>query len=295
MNPIHLKSPAKINLFLEILRRREDGYHEIETVMQTVGLYDDIHLRPSRSGTRLSFEGRDVPSGPENLAFRAVELLKRRYEIREGVHIHIVKRIPVAAGMGGGSSNAAAMLRGLNRLWDLGLSVGELRALASSLGADVPFFVTGGTAVCRGIGEQVQPLPFPGEMPLLLVHPGFPLPTAEIYTGLKMPLTSPPRDSKIMISAIRKTAVKKISEALFNRLEESVFERAGFLFELKKELRKAGAEGALVSGSGATMFAIASDPAGAARLQKEVEKKRLSGGAISVICFPVRERDILKE
>ena len=274
MKRLVLTSPAKVNLFLEILQKRTDGYHEICTVMQTIDLCDTLSFEQSSGSGNISIssEGFTIPIGPENLVCRALDLIRKKFSIRDGVHIHIQKRIPVGAGLGGGSSNAAAALRGANVLWDLGLSYDELQDIGANIGADVPFLVKGGTACCRGIGEQIEPLVFDGTLHYLLINPRFQSLTAEIYSGVKLPLTTKRRDPKVMIRALLHKDAAEIACALFNRLEEPAFEKKEELLGIKGTIHRCGALGAVLSGSGPTVFGVVESKEKAKQLKIEFEK-----------------------
>ena len=179
---LYEKAPAKINLTLDVLHKRPDGFHEVEMIMTTVDLADRVWLRPSNDGhINIKVSERFVPNDRKNLAYQAAELLKRKYGIREGVEIILDKKIPVAAGLAGGSSDAAATLRGLNRLWNLQLSVDELAEIGSKIGSDVSFCVHGGTALAKGRGEKIQHLPAPPNCWVILAKPSISVSTADIY------------------------------------------------------------------------------------------------------------------
>ena len=251
---ITLRSPAKINLFLEVLGKRSDGYHEIVTVMQEVGLFDTLQITEQPAGITVRTDHADLPTDRRNLVYQAAALLKKRYKIKQGVLINISKNIPLGGGLGGGSSNAAYTLKGLNQLWRLGLKNEELYPLAATLGSDVPFFISGGLALCKGRGEIVFPLPYCLSFTCLLVYPGFPVSTRKIYGNLpNFPLTKPRRD----VSIFTKNLLGKIPTLVFNRLEETVLRCYPAVRRLRANLVRTGKLVTVqVSGSGASVFGI---------------------------------------
>lgn len=252
---IKLLACAKINLFLNILKKRQDGYHELETILQKIQLYDTIYLEPQDD--EIELECKEV-GGVENLAYKAAMLLKQELRIKKGVKIKIKKNIPIAAGLGGGSSDAATTLIGLNKLWNLGLSQNELLDLAAKLGADVPFFIFDeGLALGTGIGTIITPLPPLPEFWIVLICPKFKIYTTKIYENLNFMLTNKHINSKMIRTAIKEGNIDKISQLLYNTLEEVVIPQYPIIKRLKEELLSAGALGALMSGSGSTIFGIA--------------------------------------
>jgi 4-diphosphocytidyl-2-C-methyl-D-erythritol kinase len=243
-------APAKINLSLRVLGRREDGFHEIETLMVPLSLADEIEIHASYSGGGIAFACNDptLPAGPGNLAYRAAELFCARTNRSPDVRLGLTKRIPHGAGLGGGSSDAAAVLLALNAHFHAKFSVEKLAALAAELGSDVPFFVYDSAAVCRGRGERVTPVPFSARLPLLLLKPSFPVPTPWAYRQW--------RDSR-EIPGVRYSAQVFEWGELVNDLERPVFEKYLFLADLKSWLlEQSEAAGALLSGSGSTVLTL---------------------------------------
>jgi len=251
-----VKAHAKINFTLDVLGLRADGYHEVETVMQSLALHDLLEFFPASGGTTLTVEGEGVPAGEENLAYRAVELLRKHTGTRKGVRIRLVKVIPAAAGLGGGSADAAAVLQALNLLWDLNLGRPELLLLGKELGADVPFCLVGGTALARGIGELVEPLPPAPVMGLVLVKPPFAVSTATVYRNFDPGHAGRRPDNIAMIKAIKKKNISGIVANLGNMLEPITADMHPEIYIIKEKLLAAGAIGALMSGSGPTVFGI---------------------------------------
>ncbi len=253
---------AKINLYLDVVRRREDGYHDIETLFQSLDLADEVALEPRGEG-RLTLECSlpELCAPEDNLALRAAALLRRHTGCRAGAHIRLEKRIPVAAGLAGGSADAAAALRGLNRLWGLALTHDDLAALALELGSDVPYCLTGGLAAARGRGECLTPLPpLPGDWHCLLVDPGIPVRAAQAYTHPLLEKCGPPPEGEHWTPRFRQAAALaaegRLPELVFNRLERPVFHDHPALAEIKGTLLALGAHAAAMSGSGSVLFGL---------------------------------------
>lgn len=250
---------AKINLTLDILGKRPDGYHEVEMVMQSIELHDNIEFTPGGRNIILSVEGADLAPGPDNLICRAAELLRRHGTIRAGVKIRLVKAIPVAAGLGGGSADAAAALKALNGLWKTGLSLSELMLLGEQLGADVPFCLLGGTALAKGRGEQLVQLPPCPRLGLILVKPRFSVSTASVYRAYTPGPAVKRPDNRAMTNAIRNKDINGIAQNLANALESVTTRMHPEIERIKAKLIRAGALGVLMSGSGPTVFGLAAD------------------------------------
>jgi 4-diphosphocytidyl-2-C-methyl-D-erythritol kinase len=256
MSRIKLQAPAKINLGLHVLRKRPDGFHEIETIMQMVSLFDDLVMEEGENGIQVVTEQADLPSGKENLVYRAAELLSRETGRTLSARIRLIKRIPIAAGLGGGSSDAAAALVGLNRLWGLRLPTERLMEIAGKIGMDVPFFLFSPTALGRERGEILERLTPPSPpFWILLVNPQFNVSTKWAYEGLKLGLTI--KNKHISIRRFTITAVGNGS--LENDLEEVTFKEHPVLQEIKDSLKRYGALEALMSGSGPTIFGLFPD------------------------------------
>jgi 4-diphosphocytidyl-2-C-methyl-D-erythritol kinase len=253
-----VRSPAKINLFLEVVSRRADGYHEIESVMQLVDLCDEVRLRRIPRGIRVSVRGADLPGGRGNLACRAAALLQEQAGIREGVQIHLEKRIPVGGGLGGGSSNAAAVLVGVSSLFDLAHSRESLQEMACELGSDVPFFLSEGLALATGRGERLTPLkPWPPRW-LVVANPGVPVSTAWAYGEVSSKLTDW-KGRGTIASLIVGGRITWPPIWAFNRLEAVVLPHRPEISALKTLLQEGGGSPVLMSGSGASVFAVVRD------------------------------------
>jgi 4-diphosphocytidyl-2-C-methyl-D-erythritol kinase len=256
---IILEAPAKINLHLRIVGRRPDGYHDLETVMQKLELSDRLELRPTAHGVRLSCPGSELPCNEGNLVFRAAVIYLTRAGIASGVEIILHKHIPIAAGLGGGSSDAAAVLLGLNSLFAPGIPEVALLQLAGTLGADVPFFVAGMDAVrATGIGDRLQPAPPLHECRVLLVNPGFPVSTRWVYENFALTTQSNPYILGREQNHLNYCDFLGSSEPLAacNDLESVTIARFPELGEIKESLLASGAGIALMSGSGPTVFGL---------------------------------------
>jgi 4-diphosphocytidyl-2-C-methyl-D-erythritol kinase len=248
---ITCQSPAKVNLILKVLRRREDGYHDIASLMQKVSLADEMQFAPIRDGIEISCPGSDLPTDEGNLVVRAARALFAEAGFAGGVRITLRKRIPTAAGLGGGSSNAATTLTVLNDLFRFGFDRERLIRIGARLGADVPFFIYGSTAWAFGIGDLLEPAVIP-EMWLVLVNPGFEVPTKWVYQSLNLPLTKTP----LKYSIPSFSGIRDLASALSNDLEKVTVARYPVLEELKGFLLRQGAIGSLMSGSGPTVFGL---------------------------------------
>ncbi|GKS57181.1 4-diphosphocytidyl-2-C-methyl-D-erythritol kinase [Nitrospira sp.] len=255
-----VSSPAKVNLVLRILDRRPDGYHNLWSLMQTVGLADDlfISLDPSSTDIHLSCAHPEVPLGPTNLIHRAARAVLDRAGIEIGLHIELEKRIPMGAGLGGGSSNAAATVLGLNRLLGLKWTAATMTEVTASLGSDIPFFFSAPTAIISGRGERVTPLRMTGSRTLLLVNPGFGVETAWAYRTLAAGRSQSPRLAESLQRLTDSTTVDwgTLSPLMENDFEPVVFAAHPTLAAIKAALLAAGAESAFLSGTGATVFGV---------------------------------------
>jgi 4-diphosphocytidyl-2-C-methyl-D-erythritol kinase len=270
---------AKINLGLEVLGRREDAYHELRTLFQTIDLHDDVELTSGPGEVRVRCDHPLVPDDERNLAKAAAEALRRHAGTTAGVHIRITKRIPVGGGLGGGSSDGAAVLLGLDRLWGLGLGPARLRPLAQRLGADVPFFLVGGTALGLARGDEVYPLERQVRAHVVLVDPGIPVSTAAVFRRLDARLT-PRENSNTIIHFVSRDLEADAWGVLSNDLEQAALEEAPALAEQGRRIRGAmsreGARLAALSGSGSTYFGLFDDPRAARRAQKALAKEGFS-------------------
>jgi len=256
------KSPCKVNLLLNILGKRSDGFHELETVMQLVNLFDEIHFERGGNGIQLTCDEPTLPVDSKNLVHRAAADFLSAAKISDGVNIHLAKKIPLAAGLGGGSGNAATTLLALNELFDQPLSGAKLRELAVALGSDIPFFLQNQPALATGRGEKIQPLePFPAlrGKAFLLIHPGFGISTPWAYQNLARfqdALNGKPGRAKELISKLKSNNWPGVADAFYNSLEAPALDKFPVLALYQAFLRENGALAALMSGSGSTTFAI---------------------------------------
>jgi 4-diphosphocytidyl-2-C-methyl-D-erythritol kinase len=251
-----VKAPAKINLSLDVLHKRNDGYHEVEMIMTTIDLADRLELTLlGQDDIKIISHNRFVPDDARNLAYQAALLLKERFSIKKGVAIKIEKTIPVAAGLAGGSSDAAAALRGLNKLWNLGLTVDELAKLGAEIGSDVSFCVYGGTALAKGRGEIITHLPAPPTCWVVLAKPFIGVSTADIYRRLDLKKIHHP-DTKSMIEAIETNNFHHVCENLGNVLEDVTLKMHPEVALIKEQMKRFGADAVLMSGSGPTVFGL---------------------------------------
>ena len=261
MRNIRVRAHAKINLYLNVVGKREDGYHNLQTIFHSISLHDDVIISKQRTkDITVHCEHPGVPSDARNLAHRAAQCLSDAVGGIGGIAIDIHKRIPVAAGLAGGSANAAAVLHGVNELFGLGFTQETLLRFGAQLGADVPFCLHGGAALGLGIGNQLTRLPALPDLPLLLLNPGIEISTGAIFKKLNFPLTKREKNGIIIRTYIEKGDILSIGKNLYNLLEVPVFSEHPEIAVLKTELStQPGCYGALMSGSGATLFAMMHD------------------------------------
>lgn len=256
MDRIDLRAYAKINLTLDVVGKRADGYHLVQMIMQQIDLYDDISLVRSDNGISLQSDSAYVPETPQNLAWKAVALMQKELGLKAGVHINIRKQIPVAAGLAGGSTDAAAVIHGYARLCGVSLTLEEKMMLGLKLGADVPFCLVGGAALAEGIGEVLTPVTGLKDCWLVVCKPNFGVSTKEIYTALDWERISAHPDTEGMLKALEKGTVHGVCPLLGNVLEPVTCTRYPEVKALKDKMLQYGADGALMSGSGPTVFGI---------------------------------------
>lgn len=272
-----LKAFAKINLGLDVIGRREDGYHQVRMIMQTIRMFDQLEIQASSTpGIHLSVNLPYVPTDSGNLVYRAAELLMEEFSISEGVDIRLNKFIPVAAGMAGGSSDAAAALRGINRLFGLGLSQKELMDRGLKLGADVPYCVMGGTALAEGIGEKLTRLsPLP-PCYILIGKPGISVSTKFVYTNLKLDEHTVHPDIDGIMDALKAGSLCGVTERMGNVLESVTIPRYPVIDKIKELMKAEGALNALMSGSGPTVFGIFDDEKKARAARQKLRDSHLA-------------------
>jgi len=273
MNSIVINAPAKLNLFLKVLGRRPDGYHTIETLFEKIALFDSITLKKAPEGIDVISGEKRLPGGEDNLAYRAARLLKETYKDLAGVKIIIEKRIPIAAGLGGGSSDAASVLTGMNALYDMGFDKSELNRLAKILGADVPFFLSEDVwAVGRERGDSIEGIKTPMSLWHVLVIPPFWVFSKDAYEWVdKKEQGRPGPEIGNITACVKGNDAAAVGKNLYNDLEDTSLERMQSLKGLKGTLVKHGARGALITGSGPCLFGITEDKKEVARLRDKME------------------------
>lgn len=277
MRQIELKALAKINLGLDVLGRRENGYHDVRMVMQSIYLYDEVKIRrKTEPGIELSSNLHFLPSGNTNIAYKAAELLIQEFGIEEGVSIVLNKHIPVSAGMAGGSTNAAAVLFGMNRLFGLGLSLQELMDRGVTLGADVPYCIMRGTVLAEGIGEKLSRLPAMPKCAILIAKPPVSVSTKMVYEALDAKEIVEHPDIDGLLKGLENRNLKEIARCMGNVLEEVTIPMYPVIDEIKQEMVNAGALHAMMSGSGPTVFGLFTDRAEARKAQENIRKKNLA-------------------
>jgi 4-diphosphocytidyl-2-C-methyl-D-erythritol kinase len=284
---ISFKTPAKVNFGLHIIGKREDGFHDLETLFQMVNWCDEIKIECLSHGLELVCNQPDIPTDKGNLVIRAAHILQTRYPERcKGARIYLNKNIPHGAGLGGGSGNTAGVLLGLNFLWGLKLKREDLISVASELGSDVPFFLFSPCAIGRGRGEILEPVKNSIKFYVLMVYPGFAVPTASVYGNLKLKLTKRENNISILKNFLLQSEFAQLGETWSNDLELFVFKEYPGLSVIKKKLLDLGAKGALLSGSGSTVFGIFDNPETAnsahARLDREKFKLFLAENVVSL-------------
>uniref|UniRef100_A0A7C5V387 4-diphosphocytidyl-2-C-methyl-D-erythritol kinase n=1 Tax=Caldicellulosiruptor owensensis TaxID=55205 RepID=A0A7C5V387_9FIRM len=257
---MELRAYAKINLALDVLSKREDGYHEIRTIMQTVDLYDIINIEKIEEDSIIvTTSSENIPTDNKNHAYIAASLLKERFDVKQGVRIHIEKNIPVSAGLAGGSTDAAAVLKGLNEIFELNLSEQQLMEIGREIGADVPFCLVGGTALCEGIGEKVIKLKSAPQMNILIAKPEVYVSTQAVYEALDLSKVKKRPNIEAMISAIEEGNVKEIAKNLCNVLEMVTVNQYPVINRVKDIMRNNNALGTVMTGSGPAVFGIFSN------------------------------------
>ena len=266
-------SPAKINLYLRITGKRPDGYHDLETIMLPLDFGDEIVCQWRPAGLTMECDNATLPTDERNLAMRAAKQLSEHCQVKQGAHIILRKRTPLAAGLGGGSSNAAIVLATLNRLWKLNATQAILHELAAGMGSDINFFLAGSTALCRGRGEQVEPVPCRLSATVLLINPGFGISTKwayESWAKAASGLTVAPPPVTLLTRALAQDDLPGVAAALFNSLEAPSVGKFPVLDLLKAALRAHGAAGAMMSGSGATVFGLFAKASDAVRAATQI-------------------------
>ncbi len=277
MQELRLKAHAKINLGLDVIRKREDGYHELRMIMQTVYLHDRIYIKSTRApGIRVKTNLGFLPADANNLVYQAAQLLMEEFSVGEGIFIDLEKHIPVAAGLAGGSADAAAVLTGVNRLFSLGLTREELMQRGVKIGADVPYCLMRGTALAEGIGERLTKLQQPPECTVLLAKPPLHVSTKFVYSNLKLDERTAHPDIDGQIAALERGDLKGLAAGMGNVLETVTIPAYPVIAQIKESMMEDGAVCALMSGSGPTGFGLFDDEQKAAAAKTRLEEEGLA-------------------
>lgn len=277
MNQVELRALAKINLGLDVLGRRENGYHDVRMIMQSIYLYDEVKIeKMSIPGVEVATNLDYLPAGGDNIAYKAAKLLRDEFRISDGVKITLNKHIPVAAGLAGGSSNAAAVLFGMNRMFRLGLSQKSLMDRGLKLGADVPYCIMRGTVLAEGIGEELKPLPDMPKCTVLIAKPPVSVSTKAVYEALDSKEITAHPDINEIIKGLEQHDLRKIAGAMGNVLEDVTIPMHPVIARIKQEMIEAGALGAMMSGSGPTVFGLFTSRSSAREAQKRIREKALA-------------------
>lgn len=255
-----IRAYAKINISLDIVGKREsDGYHLLKMIMQNIDLYDELIIDKQVSGITLTCNKSYVPTDARNLAYKAAMLFKERYDIKEGVNINIIKNIPVSAGLAGGSTDGAAVLKAMNKLFNINASEEELMELGLQLGADIPYCIKGGTALCEGIGEKVTELKSFKDKILVLVKPGFGVSTKDVYKAFDIEKAKIHPRTTDLIKYMENDDLYYVANNMKNLLENVTLRKHNILIRIKEEMIRNGAVGSMMSGSGPSVFAFFDD------------------------------------
>lgn len=257
---MRIKAYAKVNISLDIVGKREsDGYHLLKMIMQGIDLYDVIDVDKQKEGITIKCNKAYVPVDERNLAYKAAALFKETYNIKEGVKINITKNIPVSAGLAGGSTDGAAVLKAMNKLFNINASNEELMKIGLKLGADIPYCIQGGTALCEGIGEIITPLDSFKDKILVLVKPGFGVSTKEVYKNFDISKVRKHPETEKLIEAMKNNDIEYVAENMKNLLENVTLRKHKILIRIKEEMNSCGAIGSMMSGSGPSVFAFFDD------------------------------------
>ena len=268
-----IKAYGKVNISLDVVGKREDGYHLLSMIMQNIDLYDEIEVEKQECGIILESNKSYVPVDNRNLAYKAAEIFKERYDIVDGVKINIEKNIPVSAGLAGGSTDAAAVLKVMNKLFNVNATEEELMELGLKLGADIPYCIHGGTALCEGIGEIITPIkPFRDKI-VVLVKPAFGVSTKEVYKNFNLEKVKQHPKTAEIINAIENDDLNFVASNMKNLLENVTLRKHKILIKIKEEMNACGAINSMMSGSGPTVFAFFDDMLKAQRCFEKMKKK----------------------
>lgn len=276
MEKVQLQAYAKVNLGLDVVRRLENGYHEVKMVMQTVDIYDTVMIEITREGITMTSDSGEAPADENNLVYKAAKLFLETTGVDGGVNLTLIKRIPVAAGMAGGSTDAAAVLKGMNTLFETNLSIEQLQAMGVKLGADIPYCIMGGTALAEGIGEKLTKLPDVPKTYLVVAKPEISVSTKYVYENLHVETLTYHPDIDGMVEAISQNDMDGILSRMENVLESVTAAKYTVIGDIKKFLEEHGAKKALMSGSGPTVFAIFDTEDAAVKAKEELDKMHLA-------------------
>lgn len=278
MEKIELKAYGKINLGLDVLRKRPDGYHDLDMIMQTVDVYDDILIAETENSGEITVktDALVLSNGTDNLAYMAAKTLLDEFGIGQGISINIHKRIPIAGGMAGGSADCAATLCGINKMFDLGLDKEQLMERGVKLGADVPYCIMGGTAIARGIGEILTPLPTPPQCHIVIAKPPISVSTAYVYGHIRPDEIQRHPDIEAMSSAIKEQDLKKLASLLYNVMEDVTVPAYPVIKNIKEVMIAQGALNSIMSGSGPTVFGLFNDLKKAQNAMEALKEKELT-------------------
>lgn len=268
-----IKAYAKINISLDVIGKRQDGYHLLEMIMQTIDLYDFVEVNKIEKEIKITCNKSYVPTDEKNLAYKAARLFLDSYNIKSGVSIDIFKNIPVSAGMAGGSTNAAAVLKLMNEVFEINAPIEELMKLGIKIGADIPYCIMGGTALCKGIGEDITKLQSFNNCILVIVKPSFGVSTKEVYGDLKLELIKKHPKTEVIINAMKRNDLNSICRNMRNILENVTINKNRIIKSIKVDMLELGAIGALMSGSGPTVFGVFEDMLTAQRCYDAMKDK----------------------
>lgn len=273
-NTVEMVANAKVNLSLDVVRRREDNYHDLEMIMQEIDLADKIFIKEiDVDEIRVLCNRDDIPTDETNIVYKISYTIKNRFNIDKGLEIKIDKNIPIAAGLGGGSADAAATIKGLNKLWNLNMSEQDMIDISKPLGADIPFCIIGGTAVARGIGDKLTKISGLKETMILLVNPEIGVSTKFVYQSLNLDVIEKRPDTGKLVDAIQANDLNYIANNMVNVLETVTIKEYPLIDKIKEEMIQYGAIGSLMSGSGSTVFGIFDDESAIDNAEKEFRKQ----------------------
>lgn len=276
MNQFRTKAYAKINLGLDVIKKLPNGYHQVKMVMQAIDLWDELTLEKAENGIVLTTDTGELPTDENNLIYKAAKLMQETYSLKEGVKIHLQKNIPIAAGMAGGSTDAAAAIKGINRLFDLGLPDSELMRVSVAVGADVPFCILGGTALAEGIGEKLTPLSPAPFCYVLVAKPDISVSTKYVYEHLDSAGIQKHPDIDGMVTAIGEGSLQGILDRMENVLESVTIPAYPIIASIKQKMLKLGAAGSLMSGSGPTVFGVFTEKTAAEYAFRQLKAESLA-------------------